>query len=30
MYIDNVYMEADSDIDLRQITGNAGVLWDDT
>ena len=30
VYIDNVYMEADSDIDLRQITGNAGVLWDDT
>ena len=30
LYIDNVYMEANQDVDLRQITGNGGVLWDDT
>jgi hypothetical protein len=23
-------MEADADIDLQSITGNAGVLWDDS
>ena len=30
VYVDNIYMEADSDIDLQSIAGNAGVLWDDT
>ena len=30
VYVDNVYMEADADIDLQSITGNAGVLWDDS
>ena len=29
VYVDNVYMEASSDVDLQQITGNAGVLWED-
>ena len=30
VYVDNVYMEAESDIDLQQIAGNASVIWDDT